>query len=458
MLRNILGSRLVNSARQKFTSDERNTRADEVVRLPVGKRLPEKRASWTSSTRLDDPLTGKISLILGSGTSSGANVNENTALGMGAVVACVQILAVMTAKLPIYLYRPSAKGPVEIENHPAIRLLGGVPSEFHTGFELRSLMQTGCGLGGNGYARVYRDRFFEPAEIEWLKPCEVNPEEVKRPSGQRFVRYDLYDVTEPLTRADIIHVRSPICTDGILGMSPIRMLRESIGTALTQTSAAGALMKNGARFPGVLTTDMILKEDQLRGMKEEWHKNTNNGMLGSTPILHGGLKFQATNGMSMVDAEFVESRRMEIHEVARHYGIPAFMVDSTATSTWGAGIEQQMLGFMNLSLDGWLVNWEESLKFTLLTREEQNAGFYFKFDRDQLANVAPATRAAFYTAMRNAGVYSPNDVRRKENEPLISKEDGGDSYTNPNIKQPTAPPAAQPYVEDVEDDPEPVTV
>lgn len=408
------------------------------IERKVRGQIPEKRSQTGD-------LTQNISLLLESPASSGVSVNERSALGMGAVVSCVQILAVMTAKLPIYLYRTSKNGPVEIEKHPAINLLGGVPSEFHTNFELRSLMQTGCGLGGNGYGRVYRDGAWDPRAIEWLKPCDVNPRLITKQNGERFVCYDVNGITEPLSRTDIIHVRSPICVDGISGMSPVRMLRESIGTALTQTSAAGKLMRNGARFPGLLTSETIHKKETIDEARTEWERNTTGDNLGRTPIINGSFKYQATNGMSMVDAEFVESRRMEIHEVARHYGIPAFMVDSTATSTWGAGIEQQMLGFMNLSLDGWLVNWEQALAFTLLTTEEIRKGFYFRFDRDQLANVAPATRAAFYTAMRTAGVYSPNDIRRKEDEPLISKEDGGDTYGNPNTSTPAkAEPAPTP--------------
>lgn len=441
MLRNILGFGFGKSLRG--SSQDHAETPKRVEFAPIQRRIrgsiPEKRSVSTGD------LTQNLSILLETGSSSGTPVNERTALGMGAVVACVQILAVMTAKLPIYLYRTSKNGPVEIDKHPAIKLLAGVPSEFHTNFELRSLMQTGCGLGGNGYARVYRDGFFEPRAIEWLKPCDVNPQLVKRTNGERFVRYDVNGVRESLSRADIIHVRSPITLDGVEGMSPIRMLRESIGTALTQTSAAGKLMKDGARFPGFLVSPQSLRKEQLEDARNEWDaKHSGSANIGKIPMIHGGWDFKQTNGMSMVDAEFVESRKMEIHEVARHYGIPAFMVDSTATSTWGAGIEQQMLGFMNLSLDGWLVNWEQALAFTLLTSEEISKGFYFRFDRDQLANVAPATRAAFYTAMRTAGVYSPNDIRRKEDEPLISKEDGGDTYGNPNTSAPTPAPTPDP--------------
>jgi HK97 family phage portal protein len=279
--------------------------------------------------------------------------------------------------------------------------------------------------------------------MEWIAPCDIRAVLIKRNSGSRFVRYDLNGIGEPLTRADICHVRSPICLDGVYGMSPIRMLRESIGTSLAQTEAAGSLIKNGAKFPGFLESAQVLSPEKIKDAREEFNsKYTGSINAGTIPILNGNFKFQQTHGMTMSDAEFVASRKLEIHEVARHYGIPAFMVDSTATSTWGSGIEQQMLGFMNLSLDSWLVNWEQSLALTLLTTEEIAAGYYFRFDRDQLANVSPATRAQFYTQMRTAGAYSPNDIRRKENEPLISKEDGGDNYGNPNTSAPVAPAAS----------------
>jgi HK97 family phage portal protein len=141
------------------------------------------------------------------------------------------------------------------------------------------------------------------------------------------------------------------------------------------------------------------------------------------------MKFTQTNGMSMVDAQFLESRRFELQEIARIYGIPAFLIgDTTSSTSWGSGIEQQTLGFLNFFLDPHLVSWEESLDASLLTEEEKRAGFFFKFDREQLANVALEAKASFYQTMRNIGVFSVNDVRAKLEEPLI---EGGDDYRQP---------------------------
>ena len=427
MLRNILTSVRDRRLGRSLAPDD-----GPVVRLPLA-NLPEKR-----STAIYD-LSENIGLFLGQPAASGATVNEQSALNVAAVTACVGLLADMVAKLPIYLYRDTPKGPVEITDHPGARLIARIPSELHTSFELRQLMETGKGLGGNGYARVFRDQFGDPRAIQWLAPADVSPVLMRRPNGEKFVIYHVTGEAQPLTRYDLIHVRG-FSRDGYIGLSPIRLLRESIGTALTQTEAAGKLMKNGARFPGILTSETHLKPDQVRDIREEWDRNTTGGSLNRTPILNGSLKFQQTQGMSMVDAQFLESRRFELQEIARLYRIPPFMIgDSTASTTWGTGIEQQTLGFLNFSLDPHLIGWEQSLAHTLLTTNEQRRGLYFRFDRDQLANVALEARAAFYLAMRNAGAMSPNDIRRKENEPLIAPEDGGDSYTmNPQPAQETA--------------------
>ncbi len=399
-----------------------SSRLDPALGKPVQKR---------SADQVGDIKYGNLRILLGESASSGQNVNDNTALNVSAVTACVGLIADMIAKLPIYLYRPTPNGPEEVTNHAAISLISTLPSDLHTSFELRQLMETGKGLGGNGYARVFRDSSFQPRSIQWLAPCDVEPKLIKRSNGECFVAYQIKGEDEVLTRADIIHVRG-FSKDGIKGMSPISMLRESIGTSLAQTQAAGKLMKNGTQFPGFLTSSVNLKPDQLADARDEFNsKYAGAKNAGTIPVLNGMFDFKQTNGMSMTDAQFIESRRFEIQEIARLYRIPPFMIGDSTASNWGTGIEQQTLGFLNFALDPHLVSWEQSLAHTLLTTAEQKAGMYFRFDRDELANVALEARASFYQTMRNIGVFSANDVRAKLNEPLLTEEAGGNDYGKP---------------------------
>ena len=426
--------------------------AEPVTRLlPVGPNLPEQRASTRD---LGDLQTGQIISLLAPPSSSGANVNEGTAMGVSAVFACVRLLSDMVAKLPIELYRVDEKGPVQVKDHPAVRLMASMPSQLHTSFELRKQMMTGKGLGGDGYARVFRDGVGDPHTIQWIEPCRVRPKLAQKPSGERFIAYEVEGENESLTRYNIIHIRGET-RDGVSGMSPVSLMRESIGTALSQTSAAGKLMKNGTSFPGFLHTSAQLQADQIKDAREEWDRNYAGAMnAGRLPILNGTFDFKQTNGMSMVDAQFIESRRFELQEVARHYGIPPFLIgDSTASTTWGTGIQEQTLGFLNFCLDPHLKNFEEALAATLLTTEEVRAGYYFRFDRDELASVSRQDTAAYFQTMRNIGVYSVNDIRAKLDEPLISAEDGGNNYGLPLNSSAKAPAEAP---KETEEQPEPV--
>lgn len=399
----------------------------EVIRLePVGRNLPERRSADGF-----DPLQGRLSYIIQPSASSGAVVSEHSSLTVSAVLACVSLLSDMVAKLPVELFQRTKTGPKQITKHPAIRIIAQ-PGDMHTSFELRQLMMVGKGLGGNGYARVIRDGTYQPIALQWLEPFACEPRVIERGNGQKMITYHVHGVKEILTRADIVHVKG-ISRDGVKGISPITLLRESIGTALSQTEAAGKLMRDGTHFPGYLTTTQTLPQDKIKDAREEWDRNHAGSInAGRVPILNGQFDFKQTNGMSMVDAQFIESRRFELQEIARHYRIPPFLIgDSTASTTWGTGIQEQTLGFLNFCLDPHLRSFEQALESTLLSTAEIAAGYYFRFDRDELASVSRQDTAAYFQTMRGIGVYSVNDIRRKLDEPTLTPEQGGDDYSLP---------------------------
>jgi HK97 family phage portal protein len=394
----------------------------------VGKSLPNRRDQ--AETRAHpDSLTGKLSLILDQSNGAGVTVTEKTASSVSAVTACVGLLADMIGSLPIKLYRKTPAGREEVPDHPAAFVVDS-PGDMHTSFELRQLMETGKGFNGNGYARVHRAGDGTPMELEWLCPHNVEPQKV---ANQRMLLFQVEGVRQPLTRYDVLYVRNSLSLDGVKGCSPIHLLRNPIGTSIAQSQAAGNLVKNGTNFPGVLTSPQEMKADQIKDAREEWEKSYVNGNnKGKTPILWGDWKYQQTNGMTMTDAQFLESRRFEIQEIARAFRIPSFLIgDSTASTTWGSGIEQQNLGFLSYSLNPHLIAWEQSLNYTLLTTPERRAGLYFKFSRAALMQVALAAQAEFYSKMRSIGVMNINEIRNLMEMNDLDNDAIGEDYTLP---------------------------
>lgn len=363
-----------------------------------------------SRANLTDPPSWLLDYFGGSQSSSGVRVSTATALGVPAVSACVGLLADMMATLKPKLLRPVTGGTEIVTNHPAAIALAR-PGDLHTSFELRQLMMTGVGFGGNGYARVHRAANGEPGELEWISPNDVS---VERLPGQRFLTYrvsGMYSDNAILDRYDMIHVRGLSC-DGIKGVSPIAQLRESIGISISQRQAAGAMMSNGSKFSGFIEMPPSANEKQIQDVRQAWKAHQEGSMnAGRTPVLWGAT-FKPVSGMTARDAEFLESRAFELREICRLYRIPSFLIGDTDKATsFGTGIEEQNLAFRAYSLTPWLVNWEQSLDYTLLTTEEQRAGYRFEFDREEVEVFTLAAKASFVSQMRTANIFSPNDGR-----------------------------------------------
>jgi len=390
---------------------------------------------------------GTLADLLGERGPIGAAVTSQTALGLPAVTACVRLLGDMVSALPLALYQRTPSGPRLCADHPAHYVVN-FPGELHHSFGLRSLVMTGVLLGGNGYVRVHRGALGQPEELEWLSPLHVR---VERLRGHRFLSYRIEGESAVYSSRDILHVRA-LSTDGVRGLSPVRLLRESIGTAISQREKAALLMDRRMGFEGVLEMPPEATPEQVAQMREFWtRRHQGLGNAGVVPILQGAA-FKAIGGMSAADSEFLENRRFELQEIARLYGVPGFLIgDTTASTSWGSGIEQQNLGFLRYSLNPWLINFEQALGGCLLTREEQRRGYHFVFDREELEGAWLPAQASFVTSMRNAGIFSVNDAREwlgYARVGALGADDyqivpvGGGQFESPSPSTAPSPPAA----------------
>ena len=357
-------------------------------------------------TSLSSPEQWLVEVFGGGATKSGAKVSPDTALTVSTVFACTRILAESVASLPLKLYRKTADGREEASDHPLFSLLKDGPNEGQTSFEWREMMQGHLALRGNGYSRVRRNSYFEVTAIEPIHPCDIQPR--KLPSG-RIV----YDVkSETLLPTDVLHLRG-LSTDGVCGLSPVRLMRESIGLALTTQEHGAKSFANGNRFPGILKAPGSVTPDQIKQIRDVWDSQRSGDNASKAPVVGGGLDWISV-GMRNDEAEFLGSRRFEVEEIARAYRIPLHLLQSTEkTTTWGSGVEQLNLGFLNYTLQPWLVRWEQRLN-TLLTEDERKEGLYFSFNLNALMRGDAKSRAEFYKIMREIRGITVNELRERE--------------------------------------------
>lgn len=366
-----------------------------------------------SRTALVNEYSNLGNLGLSLPSASGRYINDKTALTVSAVYACVTLLADSVAKVPLRLYRKTETGREEAIDHPAYEIVALSPNKTQTSFEFRRLMQGLVGLRGNAYARVRRNEFYEVTALEAISPEAVQPHTLTLADGTQEITYRINGSNEILTRADILHV-SGFGTENGVGLSPIRLMADSIGNSIGQREQTGRVMQNGAKFPGFISTPNALSEPQLNLLKRKWREEQAGiANAGNTPILFGGVTWN-TVGMTSEDAQLLQTRVFEVEEVARAYRVPLHMIQSTEkTTSFGSGIEQMDRAFLNLSLDPHLVAWEEAMNLTILSRAHRRKGYYFKFNRNAIIQIAAKDLAEIARLYRDMAVWSVDDVRDK---------------------------------------------
>ena len=356
--------------------------------------------------------------------STGIAVTEDRAIAFAAVYACVRVLAESVSTLPLVLYRRRPGGGRErAADHPLYPILHDRPNPVMTSVEFRETLQGHLCLRGNAYALIVRD---EAGRVRELWPLRPDQMEV-RVQGARYVyvyrpKYGEMAVYEP---EEILHVKG-LSPDGLVGYSPIKLAREAIGLGLAAQEYGAKLFANDARPGGVLKTDQELDEESMRRLRRQWeeaHRGSSNAWR--VAVLERGLEWQAV-GIAPEDAQFLETRKFQVTEIARIFRIPPHMIGDLERATF-SNIEQQSLEFVIHTLRPWLVRWEQAISARLLTEEERRE-LYAEHLVDGLLRGDIQSRYEAYTRAIQWGILSPNEVRELENR---NPRRGGDAYLMP---------------------------
>jgi HK97 family phage portal protein len=342
-------------------------------------------------------------------------VTPESAMHVAAAWACVRLLSETIGILPVSVYRRGANGARELASqHWLHSLVHDDPNADQTAPEFWEAAGVGLNLQGNALAEKIIGREGRVLALQPIDPALARVSR-DRNGARRYTFNDrgkLYDVPED----KVFHVRG-FGAGGDWGLSPISYARNSLGIAMSAEEAAGKVFAQGLQVAGFVTPKSAIDEKLLPALQALLDKFSGSKNTGKVMGLPAEFDFKQVT-MSAEDAQLLASRAWSVEEVCRWWRVPPFMIGHTEkTTSWGTGLEQQLIAFLTFSLQPYLTRIEKAIRKQLLPAAERV---------EALLRADSAARAAFYSIMVQNGIYTRNDVRRKENLP---PEAGGDVLT-----------------------------
>jgi HK97 family phage portal protein len=384
-----------------------------------------------------DPADWMLEAFGGATTASGVRVTAEGALGIPSVYAAVGLVSETIGHFPVKLLRTKDGKKDEDRAHPLWTVLHDLPNPELTAIEMRSAQQGHLMLRGNAYAEIERDT---SGRVKALWPFRPDLMTVTRDKQKRIVY--LYrlphggDVkwtwnsatTQP---APILHVRG-FGYDGLCGYSPLTLHRETFGLAKAAEEQGARFFSNAARPSGVLKAPGELSDEARLRLKTAWDATTR-GLSNAhrVAVLEQGIEWQQIS-LTPEDSQMLQTMRDVDARIAAIFRVPPHMIGQVERSTsWGSGIEQQNIMFLQFSLMPWLVRWQQAMARDLLSIKGY-ATHQIRFNVRALLRGDMATQSTFLQTMLDRGVYSINEARGYLDENTIGP-DGDLRYVQGNM-------------------------
>ena len=352
-------------------------------------------------------------------TVSGEKVDADTAQTFSAWWGCVRGISETIAYLPWQTMERNGKNKKLADSHPLFSLLHTMPNEEMNSFNFRELILRQVLSEGNFYGEVERNRLGNIVNV-W--PIENDRVNLDRDNRGRLV----YDISNGMTKnttfkpKDIYHIKGP--GNGVVGLSVVSLAKETISLGIAAEKFGGGLFGNGAMPSLVITDDgsKNLKADGIKNLLKSWNSR-NQGARNSrkTEYLEKGFDVKQIS-INPNDAQFLETRKFQVHEVCRWFRYPVHKLAELDRST-NNNIEAENIAFVTDTLMPWICRIEKETDISLFRREEVGQ-FYNKLVVQGLLRGDLKSRADFYSKMWGMGVFSIDDILELEDrQPL----DGG---------------------------------
>lgn len=355
----------------------------------------------TSETRdwsLTDPQV--LALFGATPSLSGVSVNDRTAMGLSAVYRCVSLISGSIASLPLRTVVTALDGTTQT----AASFLDdpGGPNGL-TPFEWSEYMMVSLLLHGNAY---FHKVYGGGGQLMWLTPIPPQCVGIEVKQGQKFYRVQLVDnSSQLLTDADILHIPG-ISLDGVTGVSPLHIARNSFGSAIAGERTAARLFSNGLLASAIITPEDELTDEQAIEVKAMMDRRMTGEAHAHEPIVVNRRMKITPWSINPEQAEFLSSRAFAIDEVSRWYGVPPHLLGQTEKQTsFGAGLSEQNRGYAKYTLEPWTCRIEARLSRLL------GPTLKAEYDFHSLVSPDPETEITLLIQQYQAGVLSLDEVR-----------------------------------------------
>lgn len=387
------------------------------------RELAKFRAEQRSVENPATPLTAEnlAKIFDGPETHAGVRINASNALSISGVWSAMRRISETVAALPLGVFERLERGKRKATEHPLYRVLHERFNPEMTSMQGREMLQSHVLFWGTAYAEIEMN---QAGQILGLWPLLPDRTAVHRRNGVRFYTTQLPDgQTVPLAASRVFQLTG-LGFDGLTGYSLIDKARENLGLTKATEEFGSRFFGHGATTSGVLEHPGQLGDMAAKHLRESFEKHQG-GLSNSHRVLiaEEGMKWVA-NTVPPNNAQFLETRKFQIGDVARWFNIPLHMLAQMEGGASYASVEQMSLEFVQYCINPWLVRWEQAMNNDLLGERERKT-LFTKHEVKGLMRGDHSARQAFYTAMRNIGVYSANDIRELEDENPV---EGGDIY------------------------------
>lgn len=373
-----------------------------------------------------DPDTGKyveVDMVAGSKpTKAGVTVTATKALGVPMVWSCVKILSEATAGLPLKLYEDKGDKRAVVDRRDRQSRLLRKPNPHITRLNFLKFVVANLALRGNAYAIIQRN-----GSKEWIGTIPLVTDET-RPIIDPDVGL-VYETTIDGNRTivspeNMLHFKL-FTADGVIGLSPVEHMAETMGLALAAQDWSARFMRKGGVSGGYVVYEGFLTAEQQAQILAKFPdiRKDDTNSVGAWGILQGNPKIIPA-GLSQKDAQFIETQQFQEEALAGIWGVPLWLANrASKTSIMGSNLEQQLRGFTTFGLDPYL----KAIADEFNDKIWGDTNRFVEFTAEGLLQADSAGRASYYQAglggSGGTGWMTVNEVRRLENlEPLEGEE------------------------------------